>query len=420
MNCRTRGAMKVSLLWVVVLIVLLLGTVGGLYSVSSEKTKAEDATLAAKKLADENDVKAKANNTKLFAVSKEVGFRDEADPKAETRPEQVAKTLEDLRTKYNLGQDATSASRVIEKFAGQVDALNRQLAEAKTQASTAEQARASLEGNLQDMTKKKDEEADGIKKQLSDERDRHANQETTDKARIDDLDKRLKDAETRAKSKEDDLEKQIVKLKEDVKVREGRVAELSKKVEMIRLPDEPDGSVIDASTANTCYIDLGRKQLLRPGTRFKVFNYTKNGAQHDKAMIEVTKVNENMAEATVVDLKDRFDPITKGDKISAPNYDPNMPREFVLVGRFPSGYTRALVADRLRSLGATVKDKVGPATDFLVMGDQEEAAKADEAKEGDAAAAGANVSEDEQLKLAQLYRVQIVQVRDILEYVKYE
>src|SRR5262249_55792152 len=192
--------------------------------------------------------------------------------------------------------------------------------------------------------------------QLTDERDRHANQETTDKGRIDDLDKRVKDADARAKTAKDEADKQIAKLTEDVKVRDGRIAELSKRVEMIRQPDQPDGSVLAASTASTCSIELGRKQLLVRGTRFKVFNYTKNGQMHEKGMIEVTKVDDSMSEATVVELKDKFDPITKGDKIAAPNYDPNMKREFVLVGRFPSGYSRALVADRLRALGATVKD----------------------------------------------------------------
>ena len=209
------------------------------------------------------------------------------------------------------------------------------------------------------MTKTKDEEIDKVTKQLTDERDRHANQETTDKGRIDDLTKRLADADSRAKADGAEKDKTIAKLNDELKVRDGRIAETTKKLEMIRLPDTPDGSVVDVSNANTCYVDIGAKQMLRRGTRFKVFNYTKNGAMHDKGMIEITSVEDSMAAATVVDLKDRFDPISKGDKISAPNYDPKMPREFVLMGRFPSGYSRAMVADRLRALGATVKDKVG-------------------------------------------------------------
>ena len=284
--------------------------------------------------------------------------------------------------------------------------------------SARQQAEKWYHDAYEDVTKAKDDENEKVTKQLTDERDRHANQETTDKGRIDDLTKRLADADSRAKADGAEKDKTIAKLTDDLKVRDGRIAETTKKLEMIRLPDTPDGAVVDVSNANTCYVDIGARQMLRRGTRFKVFNYTKNGAQHDKGMIEITKVEDSMAAATVVDLKDRFDPISKGDKIAAPNYDPKMPREFVLMGRFPSGYSRAMVADRLRALGATVKEKIGPATDFLIVGDKEEAAKPDEAKEGDAAAAGP--SEDEQLKLAQLYRVQIVQVRDILDYLRYE
>ncbi len=417
MNRRTRGAATVGLIWVVVLIVLLLAAVGAAWLVSADKTKAEERVAAVTKEREAAETKYADVKKKLAEFSKAAGFRDPNDPDAMVRIEQMNAGIEDVRNKQKLGADATTASKVIELLGTRVDELTRQLAESEARASQAEQARAALQGNLQDVTKQKDEANDKVTKQLSDERDRHANQEATDKGRIDDLDKRLHDAEARQKADKDESDKTIAKLNEELKVREGRITELAKKVEMIKLPDSPDGSVVDVSTANTCYIDLGRKQLLRRGTRFKVFNYTKNGAIHEKGMIEVTSVEDSMAEATVVDLKDRLDPLSKGDKIAAPNYDPAMPREFVLTGRFPSGYSKAMVTDRLRSLGATVKDAVGPATDFLVVGDKEEGAKPEEAAGGEA---GAAPSEDEQIKRAQLYRVQIIQARDILEYLKYE
>lgn len=175
--------------------------------------------------------------------------------------------------------------------------------------------------------------------------------------------------------------------------------------------------MVAVSTADTCYIDLGSKQLLRRGTRFKVFTYGKNGVMREKGMVEVSSVQDAMAECTVVDVKDRLDPISRGDKISAPNYDPEMPREFVLTGRFPSGYSRAMVADRLRALGAKVADKVGPTTDFLVLGESETAAAP---ADGDAEAGGDGGSETGDMQLAQLYRVQILPVREVLEFLKYE
>jgi hypothetical protein len=139
----------------------------------------------------------------------------------------------------------------------------------------------------------------------------------------------------------------------------------------------------------------------------------------EKGMVEVSSVQEAMAECTVVDVKDRLDPIARGDKISAPNYDPEMPREFVLTGRFPSGYSRAMVADRLRALGAKVADKVGPTTDFLVLGESETAVTPAEGEE-EAEAGGEGGAETGDMQLAQLYRVQILPVREILEVLKYE
>ena len=176
---------------------------------------------------------------------------------------------------------------MIEKLQAQIEELTRQLAEAKTQFSTEVQARASLQGNLQDVTKAKDEENDKITKQLTDERDRHANQETTDKGRIDDLDKRLKDADARVKAANDDRDKQVAKLAEDVKVREGRIAELSKRVEMIRQPDTPDGSVSTpaqpAPTSTSALADARARHAVQ------MFNYAER-LDAREGLIEVTKV----------------------------------------------------------------------------------------------------------------------------------
>ncbi len=424
MNSRTRGAATVSVVWVIVLIVLVMATGAGLYLLASERAKQESdvADAQAKEKAATSALVEKG--TRLLLLSKPVGFRNEKDPLAESDPmlvEGILKQLQENYSAHGIGPDADSLSRVVERMRTRLDDLTRELNEAKQQASASEQGRLSLQQNLQDVTRQKDEANAEIEKRLSDERDRNASVEAADKTRIDELNKRVTDQEARARSEKEELEKTLADAQGEIRKRDGRIVELAKKVEYLRLPDAPDGSIVAVSNANTCYVDLGSRQLLRRGTRFKVFTYAKNGAMREKGMIEVAKVEEAMAEATVVELKDRFDPIARGDRIAAPNYDPEMPREFVLTGRFPTGYSRAMVADRLRALGATVVEKVGPATDFLVMGDKDAAAAP---AEGDASAAadggGEEAAESEDVKLATLYRVQILPVREILEFLKYE
>ncbi len=429
MNRQIRGAATVSVVWVIVLLALLLFSGGGIYIYASEKTKDENAVKLAQLDAKKNEERYQAAAQKVRELSEQVGFRDEADNLSESRPAEITERLKTLRDNHSafLGPDATTASRMIERLDTRVGELNRELAEAKQQAAAAETSRSSTEKSMRDLTSSKDTAYADLQKTLQDERDRNSQQETADKARIDELNGRLNAHEAKARAEKEELEGQVASLQEEVKKRDGRITELAKRVETIRLPDEPDGSVVAVSTASTCHIDLGAKQLLRRGTRFKVFSYGKNGSMHEKGMVEVTSVQDAMAECTVVDLKDRFDPISRGDKIAAPSYDPEMPREFVLLGNFPSGYSRAMVADRLRSLGAKVADKVGPATDFLIMGDSGAAAGADgSASEdggeggegGDEGAGGGEASAD--LQLAQLFRVQIVPVREILEVLKYE
>jgi predicted nuclease with TOPRIM domain len=428
MNRQIRGAATVSVVWVIVLLALLLFSGGGIYVFASEQTKNQNAVKTAQAEAAAKEAKYLEAAKKVRELSEQVGFRDDSDNLSESRPGEISDRLKQLRQNHSsfLGDDASTASRMIERLDTRVGELNRELAEAKQQSAAAETSRSATEKSMREQLSAKDTSYADLQKQLQDERDRNNQQETADKARIDELNGRLNAHEAKARAEKEELEGQVATLQGEVKKRDGRITELAKRVETIRLPDEPDGSVVAVSTASTCYIDLGAKDLLRRGTRFKVFTYGKNGAMHEKGMVEVTGVQDSMAECTVVDLKDRFDPISRGDKIAAPNYDPEMPREFVLVGNFPSGYTRAMVADRLRSLGARVAEKVGPATDFLIMGDSGAAAGAEgeggeEATDeggGEEDGGGGEASAD--LQLAQLFRVQIVPVREILEYLKYE
>ena len=421
MNGRTRGTAYVGVVWVVILVLFLLIACGLLAMVNSDRSKIEEEKNKAVADAKAAATRVDEHNRKLLQLSEQVGYKEES-PMAASRPDEIKTRLEGLRGSYKewLGSDITTLARVVDKMQAQVDDVTRLLGEARVQGQTAENSRKSLEQNLADVTRQKDEAYAELQKQLTTERDRNSSQESSDKSRVEELNRRLSDHETRAKGEKEELEKQLAALNEEIKKREGRIAELAKKVEIIKLPDQPDGSVVGVSTAGTCYLDLGTKDLLRRGTRFKVFTYGKGGEMLEKGMVEVTKVEEAMAEATVIEVRNQFDPIARGDRISAPNYDPKMPREFVLTGRFPGGYSRAMVADRLRALGARVVEKVGPATDFLIVGDKDDAAApADagaDATEGDAAGGG----ESEEMKLASLFRVQVLAAREILEYVKYE
>ena len=425
MNRRIRGAAYVSVVWLVVMIVLVLAAAGVAYMISSDSAKKDETIAALTREKADATTRYESARQKVRDLSKVVGYRDENDPASESNPQQINDLIKQLHEQYSkdgeVGVDATTTARVIDALRTRVDDLKRERDEARGQATTAETARTSLQANLADVTRQKDEAAAMLQKQLQDERDRNASQEQADKTHIEDLNKRLADAESRAKTEKDDLEKRLGASEGEMRKREARIAELGKKVEFIKQPDQPDGSVIQVSTANTCYIDLGTRDLLRRGTRFKVFTYGKGGEMRDKGMIEVTSVNDSMAEATVVDLKDRFDPIARGDKIAAPNYDPKMPREFVLTGRFPTGYSRAMVKDRLIALGAKVADHVGPNTDFLVVGDREDAvAPSADASATEGGTPAEDAGDSEEMKKAQLYRVQILPVREILDYLKYE
>ena len=198
----------------------------------------------------------------------------------------------------------------------------------------------------------------------------------------------------------------------ELRLANGRVVELAKKTEFLRNPEEVDGEVIAASVdLGLCWIDLGRDDLLRRGTRFKVHRTGKGGVRRPMGIIEVRSLKDDRAECGIVENYNSTDPIGPGDKIVAPLYDKEMPREFVLVGRFPAGYPRDLVADRLQSLGASVADKVTATTDFLVLGDEENI---------DPDAEEVDDPMGEQVALASRYQVQTLPVRELLDFLRYD
>ena len=94
-----------------------------------------------------------------------------------------------------IGPDVSTLQRLVDSFHTRIDNLVRERDEARAQQAAAEQARASLQQNMNDQLRQKDEAAATITKQLQDERDRNASQEQADKTRIEDLGKRIADLE---------------------------------------------------------------------------------------------------------------------------------------------------------------------------------------------------------------------------------
>ena len=79
-------------------------------------------------------------------------------------------------------------------------------------------------------------------------------------------------------------------------------------------------------------------------------------------------MNAEMSEVKVYDIRDRFDPPTKGDVIYNPLYDPTGLRNAVLVGRFSGSYNEKELRALLEGININLQAKLDKTTDYLIVG----------------------------------------------------
>ncbi len=160
---------------------------------------------------------------------------------------------------------------------------------------------------------------------------------------------------------------------------EGQIAQLENKVaqgqgEVKTLVDRekpyasegPDGEVL-AARDGTAWVNLGKRNLLMPGTTFTVLGRKKGGAMYVKGVVRVTMVDETMSRAAVMELSSRADPIVEGDLVQSAAYSPNRQMRFFLLGEFHA-MGKSMIESRLESIGAKVDDEVSTLTHYLVLG----------------------------------------------------
>ncbi len=150
----------------------------------------------------------------------------------------------------------------------------------------------------------------------------------------------------------------------------GQMAALQARNAMRRPPQQSDGSVISASmVANRGWINIGRKDMLLRGTKFRIMNPSGTKV---KGHGEVISTKQDRAELRLYGVGNRVaHPITKGDQIYNDLYSPNMKRKVAMIGRFSYPYTKPMIRKILEQLGNTVYDEVRVGVDMVIVGLQD-------------------------------------------------
>lgn len=205
----------------------------------------------------------------------------------------------------------------------------------------------------------------------------------------------------RAAAKEKELNREIAK-------HQMQNSALVARETLRKTADVADGVIVAARAGvPTAFISLGRKDLLQPGT---VFRIKSPASSKVKGYAQVTRVEDVRAEVALMDFADPIGDFARdGDQIYNDFYSPRVTRTIYLMGRFSAPYNKPELTNLLKRLGNNVVDKMAPGVDTVILGGD----PVNEAGDG-----FASVQDSAEFKLASELRVEFAYLSSIRDLIK--
>ena len=205
----------------------------------------------------------------------------------------------------------------------------------------------------------------------------------------------------RAAAKEKELNREIAK-------HQMQNSALIARETLRKTADVADGVIVAARAGvPTAFINLGRKDLLQPGTVFRVKSPSSSKV---KGYAQVTRVEDVRAEVSLMDFADPIGDFARdGDQIYNDFYSPRVTRTIYLMGRFSAPYNKPELTNLLKRLGNNVVDKMAPGVDTVILGGD----PVNEAGDG-----FASVQDSAEFKLASELRVEFAYLSSIRDLIK--
>jgi len=365
-----RGAAKVSVVWTIGLMMAFLVAVVLFFLTSQDNTKNTARADQAEKKVKELSAQVEEEKKHYQDLSKVVGYYDETAAAPKTEIPTVEEGMKALRT--SVPEVDASAKTLQKALAGAAKEYNNQKNSVKdrdTQIASLKSENEALNKNVRDISEKSANDQRELSRKLTDLEQAKSDMQA-------DLERQL--AEARDNYKDRDLkwhQEQTAgadaqrKFQQELQSLRGKLAEQGRKLNpFTKQPESPDGRILGVSKdLNLGWINLGSKNRLPVGTRFRVVSALQNSTTV-KAWAEVTSVESDMAEVRFLDQKDPFDAPVVGDLIFNPLYDPVGERHAILVGRFSGAMNEKELRALLAEMGVVVQKSLDKTTDFMIVG----------------------------------------------------
>lgn len=413
-----RGAARVSAVWMISVGVVALVALAFAFISQGDQKKEVDRANAAEAARVEAEARADALAEKKRDLSTTLGWydRESADPESDL--ELAKRALGDLRTTFQDIQDTDQDfETVLPKIVAAYNARGTTISTLEARVKSLEGEVASAQKAVFDIQAAKDQTIAQLRQEIADEKQNSAQRQSELEDRVSGVQQQLADRDAQLRALRAEIAEKERAWEQEKQLAQARILNLTNKTKFARgdFANEPDGTILEVSQrTGLAWVDLGAKQRLVNGMRFRIEGGIP-GQMRLKGWGEVTKVEANRAELAITDLTDPYDYVQPGDVVINPIYDPVGSRNAVLAGSF-SDYSHNELVSLLGELGIQVQEEVGPTTDFLIVGgpifnDPE----TNEPLEEPIA-----VEEQAQYKNAVNLQVQIIPLRDVRQFFRFE
>ncbi len=368
-NRSRRGAARVSVVWIIVLVIAFFASLAMVFVFDGEVTDAVNRAEAAEAKEATAIAKLEEAFDSTREISKVLGYYDRDIASAESKPESALIGLSNFKEAFGItepslvdfGLAVPRASTLYQDRGREINDLKQQVADLQGEIAVNRQSAETLAAEKDDLIT-------SLTQQLNDANQAAASRQSDLEQEIASVRATLADTESQLSRSRGETDDALRNARERVAEFETRLANTTKVLEWRKEPDRPDGKILETSEKlGLAWINIGKSNRLYAGMRFAIKDGTP-GSDHVKAYCQVLQVQDEMSEVIISDVRDRFDPPTPGDIIYNPLYDPVGIRNAVLVGRFTGTYNENEVRALLDGIRINVQEKLDKTTDYLVVG----------------------------------------------------
>jgi hypothetical protein len=369
MNRTRRGAARVSITWMIVVMIAFFASLSMVFVFDGELEETKKLVTEAEVARDAAVAQLETELVYSRGVSTKLGYYDREAAAARTVIATAEEGITSFKDAFNNNEGSVVDMETMAKRAGEERSrLVTEIRDMKAKVSSLEADINVRMGNLSSMTADKDGQIRTLQQQINDANQAAADRQNELEGEISSVRQALADAErVSAGAKNDTVAALQSKADREAELTT-RLENVTAKLEWAREPERPDGRILEVSEAlGLAYINLGKANRLYGGMRFSIVD-GRTGDDTVKAYCEVLNVMDGMSECKIVEVRDPFDPPTAGDIIFNPLYDPTGLRNAILVGRFSGTYNENEIRALLEGININVQGKLDKTTDYLVVG----------------------------------------------------